>query len=70
MQVTALGKGAAAAAAGGEWDDKPPSEPWSEQEQHKKVHWWFNDLMSWQRELWVMRCKLCVWCGTRQGGHL
>lgn len=37
VQVTALGKGAAGAAAGGDWDDKPATEPWSEQEQHKKV---------------------------------
>lgn len=37
MQVTALGKGAAGAAAGGDWDYKPATEPWSEQEQHKKV---------------------------------
>lgn len=37
IKVTALGKGGAGAAAGGDWDDKPASEPWSEQEQHKKV---------------------------------
>ena len=40
VQVTALGAGGKAAAGsggGGDWDDKPASEPWSEQEQHKKV---------------------------------
>ncbi|KAI7839831.1 hypothetical protein COHA_006451 [Chlorella ohadii] len=37
VQVTALGKGAAGAAAGADWDYKPATEPWSEQEQHKKV---------------------------------
>lgn len=36
VQVTALGKGAAAGGAG-DWDDKPASESWSEQEQHKKA---------------------------------
>lgn len=35
VQVTALGKGAADGT--GDWDDKPASEPWSDQEQHRKV---------------------------------
>ena len=41
VQVTAMGAGGKAAGGGsgggGDWDDKPASEPWSEQEQHKKV---------------------------------
>ncbi|PRW58076.1 ubiquitin domain-containing UBFD1-like [Chlorella sorokiniana] len=37
IKVTALGKGTTGVAAGGDWDDKPASEPWSEQDQHKKV---------------------------------
>ncbi|EFN55612.1 hypothetical protein CHLNCDRAFT_133751 [Chlorella variabilis] len=37
IKVTKLGQAGAAGGGGGDWDDKPPSEPWSEQEQHKKV---------------------------------
>ena len=41
VQVTSLGAGGKAAAGGsgggGDWDEKPASEPWCEQEQHKKV---------------------------------
>ncbi|KAL4457255.1 hypothetical protein ABPG75_012120 [Micractinium tetrahymenae] len=36
IKVTALGKGAAAGGAG-DWDDKPATEPWSDQEQHRKA---------------------------------
>lgn len=36
VQVTAVGKGAAAGGTG-DWDDKPASEPWCEQEQHRKA---------------------------------
>ena len=46
VQVTALGA-QGASTSGGDWDDKPAAEPWSEQEQHKKAGPWGGSGGGW-----------------------